>query len=277
MFEENENLVSENTENVEEQTTEEIADGTTETTEETKTEETPVKTYTEKEMNARVDELLAKKLGSKLFNQERKLRKEFEEQLASYKEAESVLNAGLGTSNITEATNQMRDFYTKKGVNIPKYVPSYNEYDMEAGAEKEANSIIASGYDEVIEEVDRLANKERTARENLIFLKLAEYRKVEGNRKELASIGVKDDVIESKDFKDFASQFNSNTPITKVYALYTKTLDKPPVEKIGSLKNGDGKEEKTFYTPDEVDKLTREQLRDPNIFKRVRESMTKWK
>lgn len=277
MFEENENLVLDNTENVDEQTTEEIVDGGTEPEGEPQdgTQE-PVKTYTEEELNARVDELLAKKIARK----EAKIRKEYEEKYSPYKEAESVLNAGLGTSNITEATNNLREFYSKKGVNIPKYEPSYNENDMKVLANAEANSIIESGFDEVVEEVDRLAEKgvdNMTPREKLVFTKLAEYRKAEGSRKELASIGVKNEVIDSKEFKDFSSQFNSEIPITKVYELYTKTLDKPQIEKIGSMKNGNTQEEKVYYTPEEVDKLTEKDFDDPKIFQKVRESMAKWK
>ena len=103
------------------------------------------------------------------------------------------------------------------------------------------------------------------------------YRKSEENRKELFSIGVKEDVIDSKEFKDFSNQFNSSTPISKVYELYTKTLDKPKVEKIGSMKNNNTKEEKTYYSPEDVDKLTPEDYDDPVIFKRVHDSMAKWK
>jgi hypothetical protein len=201
MFEENKEPVTDVTENVE-GTTEET-NGIEEAVEKSETVEMP-KTYTEEELNARVDELLAKKIARK----EAKLRREYENKYSDYKEAESVLNAGLGTSSIKEATDNLLEFYKKKGVEIPKYTPSYNEYDMKAGAEREANEIIESGFDEVVEEVDRLANKgDLTPREKLIFNKLANYRVAEGNRKELAKIGVKDDVINSEDFKDFAKDF----------------------------------------------------------------------
>ena len=65
---ENENLVNE-TENVV-LPTEEVVEGVEETTEQSEVVETP-KTYTEEELNARVDELLAKKIARK----EAKIRK----------------------------------------------------------------------------------------------------------------------------------------------------------------------------------------------------------
>ena len=275
MFEENKEPVTNVTENVEAQTTEEIAG--VEATEQSEAVEMP-KTYTEEELNARVDELLARKIARK----EAKIRKEYEEKYSSYKEAESVLNAGLGTSNIVEATNNLREFYTNKGIEIPKYEPTYNEYDMKAGAEREANEIIESGYDEVVEEVDRLADKgvdNMTPREKLIFNQLANYRKAEGDRKELAKIGVKADVLNSEDFKDFAKDFKSDVPITKIYEKYEKTQPKPKVETIGSMKNATSGDSgvKDFYTRDEALKFTKKDFdKNPALFKAVENSMSKW-
>lgn len=275
MFEENENLVLEDTENVEETTEEtegtETVGEATEPVEEPTNEE-PEKLYSEDDLNKRVDELLAKKIARK----EAKIRKEYDKK---YGKLETVLKAGTGEEDLDKLTNTFADFYTQKGVKIPQE-PTYNENDMKVLAAAEANSIIESGFDDVVEEVDRLAEigvANMTPREKLVFTQLAEYRKAEGSRKELAGIGVTNDVIDSKEFKDFANQFNSNTPITKVYELYTKTLDKPTLTKIGSMKNGNTQEEKITYTPEEVDKLTSKELDDPNIMKRVRESMLKWK
>ena len=269
MFEENENLVLDNTENVEE-TTEETTEEVAEPSIEKPTE--PEKLYTEEDFNKKLDEVLAKKIARK----EAKIRKEYDNK---YGRVENVLKSGLGVNSIEEATNQLSEFYTKKGITIPAE-PTYSERDTEVLAKAEANDIISSGLDDVVEEVDRLAEigvDNMTPRERLVFRQLAEYRKSEESRKQLASIGVKNELIDSKEFKDFANQFNSNTPITKVYELYTKTLDKPQTEKIGSMKNGDTREEKIYYSPEDVDKLTSEELDNPVIFKRVRESMEKWK
>lgn len=269
MFEDDD-LVLEGTENVEEPATEESVEEVAEPNKE-------VKMYTEEELNSRVDELLAKKIARK----EAKIRKEYEDKYSAYREAETVLNAGLGTDNITDATKNLREFYEKRGVNIPQYqASSYNEEDLKVLAGNEAQKIIDYGIEEVTEELDRLVAKgaaNMTPREKLVYKSLFEYRQAEGAKQELLSIGVKGDVIDSKDFKDFAAKFNSNVPITDVYAMYAKTTKNANVEKIGSMKNGDHADVKTYYTPEEVDRLTEKDYDNPEVMKRVRESMKKWK
>ncbi len=271
IFEED-NLVLEDTENAEEQTAEEAVEGETAA----ETEEVEEKLYTEAEMNARVDELLAKKIARR----EARIRKEYDRKLEPYRRAETVLNAGLGTSNIGEATKSLTDFYAEKGVNIPEYQETqYDEEDLKILASNEAHKIIESGFDEVVEEVDRLADiglDNMSARERLVFGELAKYRQAEGSRKELLSIGVKNEVIDSEEFKGFAAKFNQNTPIKEIYDLYTKTADKAQPEKIGSMKNGNTQEEKHYYTPEEVDRLTEKDFENPKIMADVRASMLKW-
>ena len=130
------------------------------------------KTYTEDELNARVDELLAKKIARK----EARIRKEYDKK---YGKLENVLRAGTGEDDLNTITNTLSNFYTKKGIQIPTE-PTYSESDMKVLANAEAQSIIDSGFDEVVEEVDRLAElgvDNMTSREKLVFTKLAEYRK----------------------------------------------------------------------------------------------------
>lgn len=267
MFEENENLVTDVTENVEEQTTEEIVDGGTEEG------TTTPRTYTD----AEVDEIVKQRLG----RQERKLTKKFEKELSSYLEAESVLNAGLGTSNITEATDNLREFYTKRGVSIPDK-PLYNDNDMKVLASAEANSIIELGFDEVVEEVDRLAEigfENMNPREKLVFTQLAEYRKSEQDKKELAKIGVKETALEDKDFIEFAKNLNPNMSTKDKYEMYTKYKPKPTVETMGSMKNAtsDDSGVKDFYTRDEAMKFTKKDLdKNPALFRAIENSMLKW-
>ena len=269
----NEELVTTVTENVEE-TTEQT--GVEEVV--TETIETP-KTYTEDEVNARVDELLAKKIARK----EAKIRKEYERKYSDYKEAESVLNAGLGTSNIKEATDNLREFYTKKGLDIPKYEPTYSESDMKVLAKVEADSIIDLGFDEVVEEVDRLAEigvENMTPREKLVFTQLAEYRKSEQDRKELAKIGVNETALKDNDFIEFADKLNPNMSIKDKYEMYTKYRPKPKVETMGSMKNTTNSNDngvKEFYSRDEALKFTKKELdSNPALYQAIQKSMLKW-
>lgn len=265
-MEDNKELVNE-TENVE-LPTEEVVTG-----EETVTVEAP-KTYTEEELNARVDELLAKKIARK----EARIRKEYDKK---YGKLESVLKAGTGEDDLNKLTDTFTDFYTKKGITIPTE-PTYSESDMKVLANAEAQSIIDSGFDEVVEEVDRLAElgvENMTSREKLVFTKLAEYRKSEQDRKDLAKIGVSTSALEDNDFIEFASKLNPSMTTKEKYEMYTQFKPKPKVETMGSMKNTTNNDTgvKDFYTRDEALKFTKKDFdKNPALFKAVEQSMLKW-
>lgn len=255
-----------------------MTENTVEQTAEESVEVQQPKMYTEEEFNQRLDDLLAKKLARK----EAKIRKEYEEKYSPYKEVETVLNAGLGTSTIEEATNNLRDFYEKKGVKIPSTTPTYSEDDMKVLADVEAQKIIDLGYDEVVEEVDRLADKglnKMTEREKLVFAQLADYRKAESEKKELAKIGVSDAALQDADFLEFAADLNPNLSIKDKYQKYLKYKPKKEVEIIGSMRNTQaaGRDVKDFYTFDEAKKFTKKDFDDnPALFRAVEKSMSKW-
>lgn len=275
MFEENENLVTDVTENVEEQTTEEIVDETTEsdvvdesTSNEETVEEPAVETFTKEQ----VDEMIAKKLARK----EAKIRREYEKK---YSRAETVLKAGLQKDNFEEAVTELENYYTQEGVNIPK--TQYSERDTEILANAEANEIIESGYDDLVEEVDRLASigvENMSDRDKIIFNKIASERKRIEEEKELASIGIGKDSI-TDEFKEFSKKLNPSLTMKEKYEMYTKFKPKPKVEPIGSLKNTTNKDSgvKDFYTREEALKFTKKDFdKNPALFKAVENSMSKW-
>lgn len=257
---ENELLVTEEvTENVETTTTEEIV-------------EEP-KLYTEKEFNARLDAMI----GEKLSRQKRKLEKEYNKKLEKYSDLEGVLKAGTGKTDVAEMTSTFRDFYSQKGIEIPEK-PTYSDRDNEILARAEAEEIIKFGFDDVVEEVDRLTAKgyeNMSSREKAVFKVLAEYRQDEEWKRELSSVGISREDIESQELKEFAKKHNIKTINQDVYKLFKQTA-KPKAEPIGSMKNGSHEDEKTFYTPEEVDRLTEKDYDNPVIMQRVRESMKKW-
>ena len=232
------------------------------------------KTYTEDELNARVDELLAKKIARK----EARIRKEYDKK---YGKLENVLRAGTGENDLNTITNTLSNFYTKKGIQIPTE-PTYSESDMKVLANAEAQSIIDSGFDEVVEEVDRLAElgvDNMTSREKLVFTKLAEYRKSEQDRKDLAKIGVSEAALEDKEFIEFAEKLNPNMSTKEKYEMYTQYKPKPKVETMGSMKNTTSNDTgvKDFYTRDEALKFTKKDFdKNPALFKAVENSMLKW-
>lgn len=262
---------AENTENTAEQIEEQVP--AAEKTEETAAQSEKV--YTEAEFNSRLDELLSKKIARR----ESKIRREYDRK---YGELESVLRAGTGKDSVEEMTGNLRQFYGDRGVNLSErsQAPQYSEKDTEILARAEAEEIIEAGGDEVSEELDRLASigvKNMTARERLVFKTLAAHREEAERGRELSRMGVDQKVYGSKEFRSFAAKFNSGVPAAEIYSLYTGRTKQESASPIGSLKNGSQREEKTYYTPEEVDKLTEKDLDDPVIFRRVRESMKAWK
>lgn len=255
MFEENENpVIEEVTENVEE-TTEELTDGSS-------VEQPIAETFTKEQ----VDEMIAKKLARK----EAKIRKEYDKK---YGRLESVLKAGTGEEDLETMTKTFADFYTQKGIQMPS-TPQYSDREMQILADAEANDIIESGYDDIVEEVDRLANigvDNMTPQEKIIFGKLAKERTRIESEKELASIGVTklDD-----DFKNFADKLNPSLSLKEKYEMYTQLNPKKKGETIGSMKTGQADKVKDYYSEEEIQRLSLDDLNDPRVWEAVRNSMT---
>jgi hypothetical protein len=237
------------------------------------TAESP-KMYTEAELNAKLDEIL----GKKIARNEAKIRKEYDRK---YGELEEVLKAGTGKNSVEEMTDTFTKFYESKGIKINKK-PEYSDKDIEVLARAEAEDIIRMGYEDVVDEVDRLTElgtARMTAKEKAVFKVLAEHRKNAERSNELAKIGVTEDVYESKAFKEFQSKFNPNTPITDIYDIYQKTQPKKEIKTMGSVKNNtnDNGTVKDFYSFEEAQKFSKKYLDEhPEVFKAIENSMPKW-
>ena len=253
-MEDNKNLVTEEvTENVE-QPTEQIAE----------------KTYTQSQL----DEIV----GKRLARNSAKIRKEYDKK---YGDLENVLRAGTGKESVEEITDTFAQFYESKGIKLAEK-PTYSDKDIEVLAKADANDIIGYGYEEVVEEVDRLANlgiENMTARDKAYFKVLAEHRQDIERKNELSKIGITEDEYNSKEFQDFAKQFNSTTPIADIFKIYNKTKPKKEIKPMGSMTNKTSEDGtvKDFYTRDEALQFTKEDFdKNPALYKAVRESMTKW-
>lgn len=273
MFEKNENLVEEETtENVEEQTTEEnVQEESTDNvdnTEEKVEKEQEAITFTKEQ----VDEMIAKKLARK----EAKIRREYEKK---YGRAETVLKTGLQKDNLEDAVSELENYYEEQGVRIPK--TQYSERDTEILARAEAAEIIDSGYDDIVEEVDRLAKigvENMSNRDKIIFQRLAEERMKLENEKEMKALGLGKD-SDTDDFKEFSKKLNPSLSMKDKYEMYLKFKPKPKVETIGSMKNTKEKDSgvKEFYTRDEALKFTKADFdNNPALYKAVEKSMYKW-
>lgn len=252
-MENNENFVTE-TENVEQTT-----------------EQTPVKTYTQEEVDAM--------MGKRVARTEAKIRKEYDRKYGGLME---TLRAGTGKESVEEVNDTFQKFYASKGVKMPEK-PNYSAKDIEALAKSDAAEYINAGFEDVVEEVDRLAQigvENMTQREKAAFKIMAEYRQNAERSRELSNMGVTEDVYTSKEFQDFMGKFNPNTPVTEVYDLYKA---KHPTEKpktMGSMKNIASSDNgvKDFYTRDEALKFTQKDFdKNPALFDAVRKSMYKWK
>ena len=258
-MENNNNLVTEVTENVE-TPTEEIV-------------EQP-KVYSEEELNQRVDEIV----GKRIRRREAKIRKEYDKK---YGELEQVLRAGTGEETVEGMTGTFRKFYEGKGIQMPTE-PTYSDRDISVLANAEAEDIINAGWEDVVEEVDRLADigvENMSSRERAVFGRLAEYRQNAERGRDLEKIGVTKDVYTSKEFKDFASKFSSTIPVTEIYEIYQKTQPKKEIRSMGSMKSGNvaDKGVKEFYTRDEALQFTKKDFdNNQELFKAVERSMLKW-
>lgn len=238
------------------------------------TEETP-KTYTEAEFNQKLDEALGKKIARK----EAKIRKEFERK---YGDLESMLRAGTGKESVEEITDSLKEFYQGRGIEMPKK-SDFSKKDIETLGRADAEEFIRAGYDEIEEELERLTNlgaDKMSEREQIVYKALFEHQSNTQKSRELAELGVSEEVYNSKEFKDFAKKFNSDTSIKDIYDIYSKQKPKKEIKTMGSLKSTSATDEglKDFYTPDEAKRFTVEDFnRNPAVFANVVESMKHWK
>lgn len=265
---ENINDVVETTENTVEQSVEQNVEGIelTDTADKGKEE---VKTYTEEELNAKVDELLSQKLA----RAKRKLEREYENKYSDYREVGEIVSQGLKASNIREAKNKVRDFYEQQGIKLEHKNSDREERVL---GRYDADEIIDLGFDEMEEEANRLAGigyDNLSVRDKEKFTVLANKLTFEKNKKELHEMGVSEDILNNNEFKEFAEQFNSKTPFKKIYEYYKQTKPKKQVNTIGSMKGQDTKTEKDYFTDEELSKLTLDDLADEKVWEKARKSM----
>ena len=252
----------ENNENFVEQ-----AENVEQTTEETVVEQP--KMFTQEEVNAM--------MGKAKARERARVEKQYKRE---YGDLVDVLRTGTGEQEVGKIADTFRSFYESKGVQFAQK-PNYTDDDILVLAQAEANSIIGAGYDDVVEEVERLTDigvENMTAREKAVFKVLAEHRQNAERVKELSGIGVTEDVYNSADFKDFAKKFNLNTPVRDIYDIYAKTQPKKEHKTMGSMKsNTPDSGVKDFYSFEEAKKFTKADFdKNPALYKRVQESMTKW-
>ena len=257
MFE-NENLVTEVTENAEQTA-----------------EQTPAKMFTQDDVNDIVAKAKARERA--------KITKQYERQNSDLNELVETLRAGTGKNDADakELNGTFSEFYKSKGIKINK-TPEYSTKDIETLARAEADEIIRGGDEDVAEEFDRLEalGTKMTKREQATFRMLAEHMQSAETSRELAKIGVTEDVYTSKEFRDFSKKFAKDTPITEIYNIYAQTKPKKEIKTMGSMKTTGSNDNgvKEYYSPEEARKFTKKDFdANPALFKAVCNSMSKWK
>lgn len=236
----------------------------------------------EKLVEERANKLFEEKVEERLvrdrINRERKQNKE----LAKYRQLENVIKAGLGVDNLDDAISKTSDFYKEQGITIPDFKDVYSERDEKILAKADAQEIIELGKNEMEAEANRIASipeAKRTIREKTIFDTLCKELISLKDVEELSSKGYKTDVLETKEFSDFRNQFNVNTSISTIYEMYNKmhgqVVEQP--RSPGSAKSTTTvKQIKDYYSPEDFDKLTDEDLRNPKIMEIVDKSRLQW-
>ena len=238
----------------------------------------------EKEITERANKLFEEKAEQRVIRDRIKREKEFNKELNKYKQLESIIKTGLGVDNIDDAISKTSEFYKEKGINIPTYneTSSYSERDEKILAEADAREIISFGKQEMEVEANRIASipeDKRTFRDKVLFNELCKelvnIRDIEG----LKVKGYETEILKTKEFTDFRQQFNINTPIEKIVDIY-KQMNNLKVERPkspGSVKNTSTvKQIKDYYSPEDFDKLTYEDLSNPKIMEVVDRSRLQW-
>lgn len=236
----------------------------------------------EKQIEERANKLFEEKVEERLIrdrvNRERKQSKE----MAKYKQLENVIKAGLGVDNLDEAISKTSSFYKEQGINIPEFKESYSERDEKILAKADAQEIIELGRNEMEAEANRIANipaDKRTMREKTIFDTLCKELINLKDIDDLKAKGYKTEILSTKEFNEFRNQFNVNTPISKIYEMYNKINGQEVVQpkSPGSVKSTTTiKQIKDYYSPEDFDKLTEEDLNNPKIMEIVDKSRLQW-
>ncbi len=230
----------------------------------------PAKTFTQEE----VDGMMAGRLARERSKFEQNIKRE-------YGSLMDVLTAGTGKTDPREIAEHLKAYYQGKGATIPEQ-PAFSERDIAILAQADAKEIISFGADEVKDEVARLEKLGETGRspkENALLRVLAEHQQAQQRRADFLEHGITEQELESADFQALVDLCSASTPAEKICEHYRLLHPKQEIQTMGSLNNApaDTKGMKDFYTPEDVDRLTAADYNNPEVMKRVRESMLKWK
>lgn len=229
----------------------------------------PEKTFTQKE----VDAMMAGRLARERTKHEQEVKRE-------YGSLMEVLSVGTGKTSPREIAEHLKTYYQGKGLSFPEQ-PAFSEKDIAILAQADAKEIIGSGADEVNDEVarlEKLGTDGRSPKENALLRVLTEHQQAQQRRADFLKHGLTEAELESKDFQELLGICSASTPAEKICEHYRLLHPKQDIQPMGSVKNTptDTKGIKDYYTPEDVDRLTAADYKNPKVMERVRESMLKW-
>ena len=284
----NELVVSDDVPETSEQNLEEVTISTSEDGEQvqetTEEEVTPSQDDIDARIEARANELMEEKIKDRLARDRASQERKFSKELSKYKHLENVMKAGLGVETLEDAISKSSEFYKGQGVDIPIYKEesSLSERDEKILAEADAREIISFGKQEMEAEANRIASipeNKRTLREKTVFNALCKELINLRDVDTLKSKGYEIDLLNEKKFIEFRNQFNVNTPIETIVGMYKQVnnLNVEQPKSPGSAKSSTGiKQIKDYYSPEDFDKLTDEELNNPKIMEIVDKSRLQW-
>ena len=249
----------------------------TESTEPAKEEtvqETPVKSYTQ----AEVDDMKAKWEGGfqkKLDKAIARKMKEYDDESFKKDQLIDVLKEQTQRSTLDDLLDMSEEQY---GLKIQRTRTSKN--DEKVLGKHDAEEILEVQDDEYAEkELNRLANLKRTDREEETYSELKsnlETRKFKAQREnEIKENGLDEELVNSDKFKAFEQKFSKETPISDIYEMFEQingVKEEKPFS-AGSLKDSKSKQTDEFFTLDEYHALSAKDLDDPKIYEKAMKSM----
>ncbi len=207
----------------------------------------------EKQIEERANKIVEEKMEARLIRDRINREREEAKSKAKYEELETIMKAALGAKDIDDVITKSKEFYKEQGIQIPEIISksSYNEREEMILAKADAEQIIGLGKKEMEEEASRIASipkNERSVRDNTIFKEVCTKLMIMKDEESLKSKGYDMKILEDKDFSSFRSQFNIDTPVSKIYEMYSKlnpkTVEKPA--SAGSAKSENNTSGETF-------------------------------
>jgi len=238
----------------------------------------------EKRIEERANKIAEEKIEARLIRDRVKREREEAGTRAKYEQLTNIMKSALGAENIDDVITKSKEFYKEQGMTIPEIInkPSLNERDEIVLAKADASDIIKLGKSEMEIEANRIATipeKDRSLRDKTIFNDVCKELVRMNDIQSLKVKGYDTKVLEDKDFSLFREQFNLNTPVSKIYEMYSQVHGNKKVQpkSPGSAKTTQTNNEiKEYYTPEEVRNFTENDLDNPKLMKAIEKSMQMW-